>query len=355
MIRVIFNPVQFLSHYALRKSIAYLGLNRQFFNLLTGIFGLAKTLYLQFGLGPTMRALFNIRDIFRRDVNIVRVILDNNPYLNPYIVLQLINLIVPYRRMLIQAIETLTPVRLFFLLCTYFTGIGFTLCRPLMLYIFRFAGFVVFGSITVLWNEFLSSIPLLKSMALFFTDFLLDQFNLLIPKNVDFNKENLPNKENMNHESYFFSALTLVLLSVAAVTIGSMFFAEWYNPEYYHSLPVIGDVPNYLRSGYNGTTNFISGCYHSTTNYISNWWYGNPAGDAGNLPGAESNASTPTDIELKDIRTSTATDSISRSSSGSSTVKAPTPRRILSSTPLDSDSIITPPVTPEPKVNPWIN
>lgn len=170
-----------------------------------------------------------------------------------------------FRPFLKKIIPNLTKMQIFIMISTYFSGLLLTIFKPFFIVLNRFFILTILTSLTILWNETLSSITFLKAsgppegvnyLIDFFSAYL---FDLPLPsvEQIDSTKKNLkdkthseslPIKPDDNLCLYYFTRAFILLTGF----LGGLFMADFFIPETLHNTPVSGNVlSNILLFCYN--------------------------------------------------------------------------------------------------------
>lgn len=241
---MLFNPLRTLS----------IGLCKLLFNRLkipSNVFTLSLTLFTtviplvsSVGVVPVIRALFTLNRIIRRngDLGLLRVLYGDR--LNPYVLTTLTNVIGPLMQGCYK-VPNFPTIYSWLIL----PMLSISCIRPIFRYGIKFSFGLLLSSVGILWDESLSAISTLNSVASYFIDLLESYTSLKIPR-----LKNLPSLNDtklMDAESSWLFIMGLFFLSLLGL-IGFLFTLDYVSPDTVQRIPY-ADL----------TLNSITSCWYS--------------------------------------------------------------------------------------------
>ena len=134
---------------------------------------------------------------------------------------------------------------------------------------------IVLFSLTIFWNDSLSSFILLKKFSNFIINNLENLFSFNLPRTGINAADNIPNNPNgakavdvsidPNSFSYYPSIFALILLGTIGV-LGGIVFLDQSHPELFSNIPVIHTISESITSGFNYIYNTISNRFYPNNN-----------------------------------------------------------------------------------------
>jgi len=298
-------PHFIISRMIILKLIRFIKADTAFYTLFKSVFSFLPPLIKNVGIIPVAVAMWNISTFISKSLKLKDFPLEVLNKLNPLVVKTIIEAIAPNWDTCIK------NSGLFKNLFNFFLGLfSLGLIRPIIFKCVKFTFGIVFTSIGIAFNEALSSITFLKTISDYILNFIpitpaINNFISLFKGQVNttdisVNKSDI--NQSINETSSILSIIGLIILGAGTILI-VLFTGDYFISSTIRTIPGVGTILDSL---------------YSAGNYLLSWFQSTPKPDI--------DPSTPESIKLDDIRS----ESISRSSSGSSTAsdttfKQPTP------------------------------
>ena len=315
---MLFTPIYYISNLIIKFIVRRVNLPSTFLTLAPNLFFLSRSLIRSEGLLPTIRTLRFIKAEISRGGTISAII--SNHRLNPIVVGAITRILYGSWSECLSNAKTINKTFKWFLLSivlSKFSSVIYLLLRLLI-------GSIL-AALGIFFSPDLASYSLLKDLSYHFIEFIQNHSPLkfisassiegpdLLQGSAEV-EEVIPNNNSYTLFSFLFFGLIGGTLGLIVV--------DYYYHDFVSNIPVVGTFADYINSGINYVYSYFNSGNQSSVDSIT------PSG----APSAPSVAG----------------EAISRSSSGGSDITI-TPNVFNSPT----SSLITPPSTPEPGINPW--
>lgn len=267
-----FNPTHFIARFVIRQLVIRLALPNNIYLMFSSLYSLSNLLVSSAGFIPTIRVLNSIRSIiinYNGRVSLTRLhtlfrSLDTAS-LNPFVLQNIRTAVFTSIR---ECLKYSRPVNSFFFMIL--SSVLFSSFKYMLSSILKIGMSIILFSLTIFWNDSLSSFILLKSFSNFIINNLENLFSFNLPRTGINAADNIPslNKEvniDPNSFSYYPSIFALIFLGTIGI-LGGIVFLDHTHPELLSNIPVIHTISESITSGFNYIYNTISNRFYPTNN-----------------------------------------------------------------------------------------